>query len=55
MICADSMVPAFHVEQVGIMTKGTFSIPFSKSTANFKPRLAVSGSPFAAVAKIDLK
>ena len=26
---------------------------FSKTTANFKPRSAVSGSPFAVVAKID--
>lgn len=34
--------------------KGTFSFAFSKSTANFKPRSAVSGSPFAVVARIDL-
>lgn len=34
--------------------KGTFSFAFSKSTANFKPQSAVSGSPFAVVARIDL-
>lgn len=33
--------------------KGTFSFAFSKSTANFKPRSAVSGSAFAVVAKLD--
>lgn len=33
---------------------GTFRITFSKSTGNFKPRSAVSGSLFAAVAKIEL-
>ena len=31
---------------------GTFSFTFSQSTANFKPRLAVSGSPFAVVTKV---
>ena len=33
---------------------GKFGIAFSKSTANFKPRFAVSGLPFAVRAKLDL-
>ena len=48
-----SSVQAMHIRACRHTdTLGTFSMMFSKSTANFKPRSAVSGSLFAIVTKI---